>query len=131
MILALRTDSPKAELYLYENNIQIDSYTWLAERRLADELLVKIEELLKKNTVEFGNLSGIIIFTGSGSFTGLRIGTTVANSLGYAQSIRVIDSDGVDWIKSGLKKLKSASNSKYVVPRYDSEPNITSPKPKT
>ncbi len=131
MILALRTDKPTAEIYLYNDTNQVDEYSWLAERKLADELLIKIQDLLTKNTAKFDDLTGIIIFSGSGSFTGLRIGTTVANSAAYAQSIPVIDARGEDWIECGLQKLKVKKNAGYVIPIYDAEPNITSPKPKT
>ncbi len=131
MILAIRTDSSVAELYLFNNIQQIDSSNWLAERKLADELLVKIEELLSKNKLSFSTLSGIVIFTGSGSFTGLRIGTATANALAYAESIPIVESEGKDWIKQGIKKLSSVKAGNYVVPRYDAEPNITSAKPKT
>ncbi len=131
MILALRTDSPNAEIYLLSENKEIDRIIWLAERKLADELLIKIEEILKQNGANLNDLTGIIVFTGSGSFTGLRIGTTIANSLAYAQSIPVIASSGNNWIQSGIKKLETAKTENYVVPQYAAEPNITSPKPKT
>lgn len=131
MILALRTDSPTAEIYLVSNYQEIDQLKWLAQRNLADELLIKIEELLKKNNTQLNDLGGIIVFTGEGSFTGLRIGTTVANSIAYALSIPVLASSGKDWILSGAKKLVTAKSNNYVIPQYSAEPNITSPKPKT
>jgi hypothetical protein len=131
MILAIKTDNPKAELYLYKNDKKIDEYMWQADRKLADELLVKIQELLNSNKSELKNLRGIVVFTGTGSFTGLRIGTTVANALSYAQNIPIVESTGERWIETGLKSIKSAKPGKYVVPKYSSEPNITYSKPKT
>ena len=130
MILALRTDKPEAELYLYENSNLVDGYKWEAHRKLADELLLKVEGILKKNKLEFKDVSGIIIFTGSGSFTGLRIGTTVANTLAYSLGIPIVESAGENWIKTGLEKIKSVKPGQYVVPKYNAEPNITQPKNK-
>ncbi len=131
MILAIRSDRPEAEIFLLHSDDQIDKYTWLAHRKLADELLLKIQQLLKKHSLAFQDLTGIVIFTGEGSFTGLRIGTTVANSLAYSLSIPIVEASGDDWLKLGLSQVKDAKLGEYVIPKYSSEPNISKPKPKT
>ncbi len=131
MILAIRTDSADAEIYLYNNGKEIDKSIWSSDRKLADELLINIQELLTRHNLGFNGLTGIVVFSGSGSFTGLRIGTTVANSISYAQDIPITDSEGDEWIQRGIIKLKGASRGKYVLPQYGAEPNITYPKRKT
>ena len=130
MILAIKTDNPRAELYLFDDEKKVDELSWQADRKLANELLPKIQELLSKNKLELNKLLGIMVFTGTGSFTGLRIGTTVANSLAYSFNIPIVESSGDNWIKSGFEKIKTAKPGKYVVPKYSSEPNITYSKPK-
>ncbi len=131
MILLIKTDSPVAELYLYSAQKMIDSLTWQADRNLAIELLPAIQKFLSDSKVKESELTGIAIFTGAGSFTGLRIGTTVANTLAYSLNIPVIESEGEGWIQQGIKKIESAQTGQYVVPKYSSPPNITTPKPKT
>lgn len=131
MILAIRTDKPEAELYLYDGDRQIDSYSWLAERNLAAELLPKLQDLLMKNSIKQKDLTAIIIYTGSGSFTGLRIGTTVANSLAYSLKITIVEAKDEDWLIAGLQTIKTSKLGSYVVPKYNAEPNITKPKPRT
>ena len=128
MILAIRTDKPTAELYLYQESSQIDSYKWEAHRSLADTLLTKIKELLDNNKIALNELQGIIVFTGEGSFTGLRIGTSTANALAYGLEIPVVAGLGKEWIKQGLENLKTANKGEYVIPNYSAEPNITKPK---
>lgn len=129
MILAMRTDKPESELYLFSGKSeQIDEIIWRSDRRLADELLPQIQELIGKNDTSLEDLKGIIVFTGEGSFTGLRIGTTVANTLAYSLNIPIADSSGTDWLKTGLEKLKTTKPSVYVLPKYSSEANITRPK---
>ena len=131
MILAIRTDQPTAELYLFDKKNKLDSYSWLAHRNLASEILEKIEYLLAKNNASIQSLTGIIIFTGEGSFTGLRIGTTVANTLAYSLTIPIVSAQGDTWLDEGLASVDSQKASVYVLPEYSSEPNITKPKPKT
>ncbi len=129
VILAIRTDTEQAELYLMTADGQkIDDHIWIAGRSLADELLPYIQELFKRNYVNMLDLHGIVVFTGEGSFTGLRIGTTVANTLAYSQNIPVVEANKNDWIKNGLKKLMTAKTNIFVTPKYSSEPNITEPK---
>ncbi len=129
MILALRTDKPEAELYLFDSSDQqVDSYKWVGDRQLADTLLTKIESLLTSNESKLTDLTGLIVFTGEGSFTGLRIGSTVANTLAYSYKLPIVNAQGADWLNKGLQNLQSAQPGNYVLPKYHSEPNITKPK---
>lgn len=128
MILALRTDKPEAELYLLENSEVVSEMKWEAHRELADTLLTKINELLKSKNITQEGIKGIIMHTGEGSFTGLRIGTTVANAMAYSLNIPIVAAKGEDWIKSGSEAIKTAKVGDLVVPEYNAEPNITKPK---
>lgn len=128
MMLAIRTDSAQAELYLFDQGKAIDKYVWQAGRNLASELLPSIDTLVTRNNMSSADLTGIIIFTGQGSFTGLRIGTTVANTLAYAYAIPVVSAEGTAWLDSGVKKIENAVAGQYVVPKYSSPPNITQPR---
>lgn len=129
MILAIRTDKPVAELALLDEagNTQAN-YSWEAHRALATTLVGKIDGFLADNSVDTQALTGIIVFSGSGSFTGLRIGATVANALAYSYGISVVAGEGENWFTGGVMKLKSAKPGNYVAPTYDREPNITKPK---
>lgn len=128
MILALRTDKPESELYLVNNNEVVKSLKWEAHRELADTLLMKIKEIMDSEGIGNEDLSGIIMHTGEGSFTGLRIGTTVANALAYSFNIPIVPAEGEDWLKLGMEIIKSAKPGDLVVPKYNAEPNITKPK---
>ncbi len=52
-------------------------------------LLPLIMEALKKQQIDFKDLSGVEVNTGPGSYTGLKVGVAVANALGYALNIPV------------------------------------------
>lgn len=52
-------------------------------------LLPLIVKILKQNKLAFCNLTAIEVNPGPGSFTGTRVGVTVANVLGYSLNIPV------------------------------------------
>jgi tRNA threonylcarbamoyl adenosine modification protein YeaZ len=52
-------------------------------------VLPMIEEILLEHKLKLSDITEIIVGTGSGSFTGLRVGATVANALGYLLDIPV------------------------------------------
>ena len=129
MILTLKTASMETELGLVDRpGQQIDGELWQSGRQLSEELLERIKTLLKKHKLSFPDLTGIIVFEGPGSFTSLRIGLTVANTMAYAQGLPIVGATGEDWLKDGLAKLPSAKPGDYVMPAYGAEANITKPK---
>jgi tRNA threonylcarbamoyladenosine biosynthesis protein TsaB len=124
-ILTIRTDIPEAEIGLFNNDKKQQYQIWTAHRILAETLNKKIDELLKTNKMTLKDLNGILVYEGPGSFTGLRIGITVANAMSYGLQIPVFCSTGPDWVKDGINGLLSGKNSKIVVPKYGAEPHIT------
>ena len=52
-------------------------------------LLSLISQLLNLEKMIFKDLEGIEVETGTGSFTGLRVGVSVANALGFSLNIPV------------------------------------------
>jgi len=128
MILAIRSDKPEAELYLLDNNKVVKELKWPAHRELADTLIGNITKLAESAGIKLRSIDGIIIHTGEGSFTGLRIGTTVANALAYGLTIPIVAAESDSWIERGLKDLAQREVGEYVIPKYSSEPNITESK---
>jgi len=55
----------------------------------AQIVLPMIVELLKKHNVNLQNIDAIEVNPGPGSFTGVRVGVSVANALGYSLGIPV------------------------------------------
>ncbi|MBI5122303.1 tRNA (adenosine(37)-N6)-threonylcarbamoyltransferase complex dimerization subunit type 1 TsaB [Candidatus Roizmanbacteria bacterium] len=57
--------------------------------RKAQVVLPLIEELLKKHKLVLQDISEIKVNPGPGSFTGVRVGVAIANTLGYLLKIPV------------------------------------------
>lgn len=60
-----------------------------ARHEKAQKLLSVINNLLKKRKMGIREITSITVNTGPGSFTGLRVGLSVANALGWALGIPV------------------------------------------
>ncbi|MEK9196353.1 MAG: tRNA (adenosine(37)-N6)-threonylcarbamoyltransferase complex dimerization subunit type 1 TsaB [Patescibacteria group bacterium] len=127
-ILSIKTDQEEAFVGLQTEGKIVDSETWQAGRELSMTLNEKLEKLLNKNNLEFKDLEGIVFYSGPGSFTGLRIGASVANTLAYSLTIPIVGVTGEDWQDTGIKKLKNKENDKIVKLNYGAEPNITKPR---
>ena len=52
-------------------------------------LLPVIELMLREHSLTLGDITDIEVATGPGSFTGLWVGTAIANALGYLLDIPV------------------------------------------
>lgn len=122
-VLAIRTDKPESELYLNEKSI-----AWQAHRELSDTILLKIKELLDNQGLNYSDLNAIVVFEGPGSFTGLRIGITVANTLSYSLGIPVVGAQGEEWQTTGQARLENSDNDVIVKPFYGREARITTPR---
>ena len=124
LILTIRTDKPEAELGIYEDLNQLAYSTWLAHRELAETIQYKLDELLKSQSKQLKDISGIVVFEGPGSFTGLRIGISIANALAYSLDIPIV-AEGDEWIAKGIDRLMNNQNDSIALPEYGSLPNIT------
>lgn len=128
MYLGIRTDAPVAEFYLYQGTDQKADMTWQADRQLAHGLLGRLETFLQENGSSFSELHGVFVFRGPGSFTGLRIGITVMNTIAYAQDIAIVGCEGDEWRAEAIARLVADGNDEIVLPFYGADPRITKPR---
>lgn len=89
MIIYIDTkDQKQIKVALKKDGEVIDSLS--EDREFGSQVLLPlIEEILKTNKLEFKDLTEIEVETGPGSFTGLRVGVSVANALGFSLGIPV------------------------------------------
>lgn len=105
MKLYLDTSAPTCVLKLDDK-----TYEWEARKELAEKLLKFIEDKLSENGKTWQDLEEITFFSGPGSFTGLRIGAAVVNTLSQELQIPLYDHKG--------------NQQKIILPDYGRAPNI-------
>lgn len=109
MKLYLDTSAPTCVLKLDDK-----TYEWEAKKELAEKLLKFIEDKLTENGKTWQDLTEIAFFSGPGSFTGLRIGAAVVNTLSQELQIPLYDHKG--------------NQQKIILPDYGRPANISAPK---
>ncbi len=94
MLLALDTATNTASVALYDPaaNQLLAEQTWQARRRQTEETVPVIQEMLARLEVDMAQVSALAVTTGPGSFTGVRIGVSVAKgiALGLEQMPQLI-----------------------------------------
>lgn len=126
--LSIRTDKPESEIGLFRDGTPLSYYHWEANRRLAETIHKTMEQQLEKQELGYKDIDGLIIYKGPGSFTGLRIGVSVANALASSLNIPIVGCSGSEWTEVGISRLNNSENDKQVVPEYGSLPNVTKQK---
>lgn len=109
MKMYLDTSTPKTVLKLDDK-----TYEWKSGRNLAEGLHKFIHDKLAENGKDWQDLTEITFMSGPGSFTGLRIGAAVVNSLSHELNIPLYDETG--------KKVP------LILPKYGHPANISAPK---
>lgn len=127
MIVLLDTSTPICKLTLVDGTDRYD-YEWQADRTLAKGLLGYLQEKLHQHDATFSDIEGIGVLQGPGSFTGLRIGLTVMNTIADANQVPIVGTTGDDWRANALARLQAGENDQMVMPFYGSEAHITTPR---
>jgi|SRR5581483_7008704 len=127
-ILTIRTEKPEAKLAIYQGNKKLAEKKWQAHGTLAETINAELDKMLNMLSISLNDIEGIICYQGPGSFTGLRIGMSVGNTLSYAQKIPIVATREDDWIKAGTKLLEAGKNQNIIQPYYDRPAAVTLPK---
>jgi tRNA threonylcarbamoyladenosine biosynthesis protein TsaB len=127
MIILINTSEKICYITLIDDGKHSD-YKWQSDMRLAKELLGYIDSLLKRHNKAWSDIKGIGVFEGPGSFTGIRIGLTVMNTVADGMKIPIVGGRGETWQDDVISKLELGKDEKIVLPFYDRGANITIPK---
>jgi tRNA threonylcarbamoyl adenosine modification protein YeaZ len=125
MILAIDTSTDSYEFALFWPDKISKEFS--AKREDKKDALFYIDQFLKKNKVDLKDLKAIAVFKGPGSFTGLRVGISIANTLAWVLKIPVIgfsgekyQGDALKIARKGFEKLekKKVKARDFIIPRY-------------
>ncbi len=101
---------------------------WEAGHDLARDMLAYLRDQLHAHGKKFHDVTGIGVFKGPGSFTGLRIGLAVLNTLAESEQIPIVGAVGNDWEQDCLHRLRQGENDTIVLPEYGGDAHVTKPR---
>ena len=105
----LDTSTPETILKLDDTE-----YKYTFANDLAEKLLKFIHDKLTENHQTWQDLTEITFMSGPGSFTGLRIGATIVNTLAHELNIPLYDHHG--------------AKHQIIIPEYGRPANISKPR---
>jgi tRNA threonylcarbamoyladenosine biosynthesis protein TsaB len=89
LVLDTATGTPVVALASADGTVMADRH-WQSRHRHGEELLGRLEEALAEIGFSRRDLTGVVVGTGPGSFTGLRIGMATAKTIAYALGIPIV-----------------------------------------
>jgi len=110
MILSIDTSSDPYKFALYLPKKLEKEYDGLRDDK--KDALFFIDKILKQNKLDINNINAIAVFRGPGSFTGVRVGISIANALSFAQNIPVFGFSGEKYQGKPLLMAKDAAKGK-------------------
>lgn len=90
LLLSLETSSQACSVALHNNGLLLASREIDTPRSAASQLAGMIREVINESQHKTNDLQGIVVASGPGSYTGLRIGVATAKGLCYALNIPLI-----------------------------------------
>ncbi len=92
-----------------------------------EKTLSYLEKFLKTNKTKLDQVRKIVVISGPGSFTGIRVGVSMALAFSFAKNIPLYAIEGTDVPKklSELTTMKLKKVNSEFDPAYGAEPNIT------
>ena len=101
--LFISTYSELITIGLFKDNNLIMQKEKESEKSHSIYLVPMIDEILKENNIECQDLSEILVVNGPGSFTGIRLGVTVAKTLAYTLNIPIKTISSIEAISASIK----------------------------
>ncbi|NLV73855.1 MAG: tRNA (adenosine(37)-N6)-threonylcarbamoyltransferase complex dimerization subunit type 1 TsaB [Chloroflexi bacterium] len=90
MLLAIDTATRWASLALYDEAGIAAEYSWRCSAQHTRQVLPAIDHMLRATQTSVSDISALAVAQGPGSFTGLRIGLSIAKGLSLARDLPIV-----------------------------------------
>lgn len=102
-VLAIDTATTRVVVATGSPKGQVDGITtWAAGYRHGETLLATIERFLGEQDIRRSRLTGIVVGTGPGAFTGLRVGIATAKGLAHGLGLPLVGVSTAEALLAGL-----------------------------
>ncbi len=110
--LSIETAIEGGSISIIDGTEEVDFWIGAKDGLKAEEFLVEISKILKKNKIEKKHIKLVTVSNGPGSSTGIKIGLATARGIGTALNCEVIE---ISLLEAILKSLNINRNSKALI----------------
>lgn len=125
-ILAIDTSTEQAGIALSTQS-GVFAHTWLAGRAQTTTVLPEIDRIVRQADMQPEDISGLIVATGPGTFTGLRVGLAIAKGIVAARKVPLVGVPTLDIVfashpNADITAVLPAGRGRVVWQRLDEAP---------
>ena len=113
MILVIDTSSSYVTVSIINNDTILHEFKRKIDSDIASKIMSIINMELTESSIDIKNINRIFVVNGPGSFTGVRIGVTIAKTIGWALNIKVNPISSLELMAT------TKTSKKYIVPLID------------
>ena len=111
--LFIDTASSNLIITIVENNKLIYNYIDSNNSDTSSKVMPIIDEAFSKTNLDVKDINKIFVVTGPGSFTGIRVGVTIAKTIGFCLNIPIIEISELELLAT------KSTNKEYNIPIID------------
>ena len=119
LFLCIETSSPICSVALGRGAVCVDESISDEPNGHSRLLTVMVDEIMRKNGVSFQDLDAVVVSSGPGSYTGLRIGMSTAKGLCYASEKPLIAISTFESMVESFLKGNGVESEDTLVPMID------------
>jgi tRNA threonylcarbamoyladenosine biosynthesis protein TsaB len=130
MIVAIESASTDISLALARRDgTVLGEVGWSSDRRQGHETLPRLLELVARSGASLADLDGVAVGIGPGSFTGLRVGMSLAKGLALALGVPIVGLPSLQaWLDAEPEAVaaiaRAGAQEAYLLLRDEAEPRI-------
>ncbi len=103
MLLAIDTSTDVSGIALRDEQRVLAECVWFSGRRHAEQVMPMIDQVLRNVDVAAADLQAVAVAIGPGSWSGLRVGMSIAKALAVASNLPIIGVVTLDVLAYGLR----------------------------
>ncbi len=108
--LFLDTSAYNINAAIIINNVIVNNFSIINSPKLSENIFIYLEDVFKKSGIKINDIDKVFIVNGPGSFTGVRVGLTIAKTMAWALKIPIIPISTLELYAT------TAVDNKYLVP---------------
>lgn len=89
LTLFIDTHYEEVIIIIYKDGHILDHFEGVSNYRHSEMVMPKLAEIIAKNSLNINDFKELIVVNGPGSFTGIRIGVTIAKTIAFCLNIPI------------------------------------------